>query len=343
MMNSMEHNQHEEKPEKKESAWTLSTSILVSSIILAGAWIYTAGLNAEKVNPQANNQNNQTALNALEEKIIPSAGVKLPVKWDDLGKKLIESGVIDSQKLDQIYAGRGGMSAEMKALLQNTDNGQLTMNRQNSGELLNLLWAFGLANKNTILEKGPMMDPKYGGAGNFASTGGWTVAKGGAMQYYSKFRFVTLTAQQQALVENVSKNIYRPCCGNSVYFPDCNHGMAMLGLLELMAAQGVGEDQMYKVALAVNSYWFPDTYLTIARYFQSKGISWDATPPKSILGYNFSSAQGYAQIRSQVAPQPSTQQQGGCGVDSGAPAQAQPQPQQQSGLPVRGTQTGCGV
>jgi len=48
--------------------------------------------------------------------------------------------------------------------------------------------------------------------------------------------------------------------------------MAMLGLLELMAAQGVGEEEMYKAALAVNSYWFPDTYLTIAEYMQNKGI-----------------------------------------------------------------------
>ena len=29
----------------------------------------------------------------------------------------------------------------------------------------------------------------------------------------------------------IAKGIYRPCCNNSTYFPDCNHGMAMLGLL----------------------------------------------------------------------------------------------------------------
>ena len=59
------------------------------------------------------------------------------------------------------------------------------------------------------------------------------------MNHYSMHRFIVLTPEQQALVEKVSKGIYRPCCGNSVYFPDCNHGMAMLGLLELMASQGV--------------------------------------------------------------------------------------------------------
>ena len=205
------------------------------------------------------------------------------------------------------------MGAEMKALIQKSDNGSITMTSQNSGEILNLLWAFGLANKNPILENGPMADPRYGGIENFASTGGWTIAVGDPMSHYSAHQLVTLTAEQQALVENVSKNIYRPCCGNSVYFPDCNHGMAMLGLLELMASQGATEDQMYKIALAVNSYWFPDTYLTIARYFQSKGVDWDSVNPKDVLGANYSSAQGYQRILTQIAPV-ENKSSGGCGV-----------------------------
>src|SRR3989344_1353776 len=97
-----------------------------------------------------------------------------------------------------------------------------------AGYLLNLLWAFGLANKNPILEDASeMMNPGYGGAGNFASTGGWTVAKGNAMGHYNMYALVTLSPEQQALVDRVSRNIYRPCCGNSTHFPDCNHGMAM--------------------------------------------------------------------------------------------------------------------
>jgi hypothetical protein len=46
---------------------------------------------------------------------------------------------------------------------------------------------------------------------------------------------IPLTAEQQALVEEVAAEIYRPCCNNSTLFPDCNHGMAMLGFLELLA------------------------------------------------------------------------------------------------------------
>src|SRR3989344_4318375 len=106
--------------------------------------------------------------------------------------------------------------------------GKLEITRENAELLLNLFWALGLASKNEILEKGEMANPKYGGAGNFASTGGWTIVKGNAMDHYSSHKFFNLTPEQQALVDKVSRGIYRPCCGNSTHFPDCNHGMAML-------------------------------------------------------------------------------------------------------------------
>src|SRR3989344_4220246 len=61
--------------------------------------------------------------------------------------------------------------------------GKLEITRENAGLLLNLFWALGLANKNEILEKGEMANPKYGGVGNFASTGGWTIAQGNAMEW----------------------------------------------------------------------------------------------------------------------------------------------------------------
>ncbi len=319
------------KTEKRHKDYMLPASILISSIILAGAWIYVAGLKYGQDSQQVKSQTKaEAAANTLEEKIIPSAGVVLPIKWGDIGARMVKNGVIDSQKFEAIYANRGGMQADIKTLLQKSDNGSITITSRNSGEILNLLWAFGLANKNPILENGPMQDPRYGGAGRFASTGGWTIAAGDPMSHYSAHQLVTLTADQQALVENISQNIYRPCCGNSVYFPDCNHGMAMLGLLELMAARGTSESEMYKIALAVNSYWFPDTYLTIARYMQNNGIDWNSISPKSILGESYSSAQGYARIQSLVAPEPSTQSQGGCGVDTGQATQ----PQQQSGCGV---------
>ena len=188
-------------------------------------------------------------------------------------------------------------------MIYGINNGKLLITKDNANVILNLLWALGLANKNEILDRGPITDKQYGGdPGKFASTGGWTLATGNPMDHYSRHSMILLTPEQQSLVERTSKGIYRPCCGNSTYFPDCNHGMAILGLLELMASQGVSEVDMYKAALAVNSYWFPDTYLTIARYLKSKGIAWNKAGAKEILGANFSSQSGYKQILDQVQP-----------------------------------------
>ena len=116
------------------------------------------------------------------------------------------------------------------------------------------------------------------------------------MNHYGKHALIRLTPAQQKFVDEVSQNIYRPCCDNSTHFPDCNHGMAMLGLLELMASQGKSESEMYKAALTMNSYWFPQQYQTIAAYFASNGTRWRDVSPKEILGKAYSSASGYGRI-----------------------------------------------
>ncbi|KKR70410.1 MAG: hypothetical protein UU13_C0006G0012 [Candidatus Nomurabacteria bacterium GW2011_GWB1_40_7] len=240
-------------------------------------------------------------------------GKTIAIYWGDLGMKMINAGVIDKEKFENLYAQRGGLSEADKKLLSDSDNGNLVITPENSGVILNMLWAFGLANKNPILENGPMMDPRYGGAGNFASTGGWNLAKGNAMDHYSMHSFVILTPEQQMLVEKVAKNIYRPCCDNSTYFPDCNHGMAMLGLLELMASQGANEQNMYKVASEVNALWFPSQYEAIKTFMTSQGVGWNTVDPKKILGAEYSSASGYQKVLSQIKP---LEQKGGgsCGA-----------------------------
>lgn len=62
-------------------------------------------------------------------------------------------------------------------------------------------------------------------------------------------------------------HIFRPCCGNSTAFPDCNRGMAVLGLLELLLSQGATEDELYEAARVFNAYAFSETYITLAAYF----------------------------------------------------------------------------
>jgi len=303
---------------------SLEISILLSSLLIVGALVYSANAKKDIRGKTETAAKTNKAEKIIEENysqnITPAEGVILPAKWGDLGAKMASVGVIDKSKLEELYDSRGGLNDEERKLMEGLDNGYLKITPENSGFVLNLLWALGLGNKNEILDNGPMTDKKYGGAGGFASTGGWTLADGdparngaGAMNHYSKHRFIVLTPEQQILVERVSKGIYRPCCGNSVYFPDCNHGMAMLGLLELMASQGVSEEEMYKAALALNSYWFPDTYLTIAKYLKSQGKDWNKTDPKEILGYNYSSGPGYQKLLEKIK-NPEVKGGGGCGV-----------------------------
>lgn len=236
----------------------------------------------------------------LEERVLPSEGIELPIVWGDLGKRMIDEGVIDAEKFEQVYESRGGLSADEKKLLYDTDNGRIVINKQNAPFILNLFWAFGLGNKSAVLSRGPISIPKFGDPSKLASTAGWTLARGEAMGHLNMHEFVALDEAMQNKVGNMSVSIYRPCCDNPTVFPDCNHGMAMLGLLELLAASGVSEAEMYDIALQVNSYWFPDNYVTIARFFEKQGVAWEDTIAKEVLSFTYSSNSGYREILSKV-------------------------------------------
>lgn len=260
---------------------------------------------------------------ALAAEVIPEEGVSLPIAWSDLGKQMIDTGVIDAEKFEKLYESRGGMSDETRALLYERTDSELVMTRDNAQELLNLLWAFGLGNKNPILEQGLMTS--YDGlqatsteaalakAGRMAATGGWPLSVGNPMDHYSAHEFVVLTDEEWKLVEKIAAGIYRPCCNNPTHFPDCNHGMAMLGLVTLMVAHGASEQTIWDTALAVNSYWFPDTYLTIAKYKDGQDQSWSDVEAQEVLGASYSSGSGYRNILSAVEPV-QTSGGGGCGA-----------------------------
>ena len=251
---------------------------------------------------------------SISQEVFSAEGVELPIAWGSLGKQMIDDGVIDEAKFRALF--EGGLSKQDEQMLTGTIEQPLVLTQENSRFMLDMLWAFGLANKNDILENGEMTDPTYGGdASKFASTGGWSLAKGAGFDHYSQHTYVTLNDEQQALVDKVSRGIYRPCCGNSTHFPDCNHGMAMLGLLELMAKNSATEEQMYQVALQVNSYWFPQTYLDLATYFKEQGQEWSEVDPKVALSQEYSSAQGYQKTRQEIKSLPKPQQGGGgCGA-----------------------------
>lgn len=284
---------------KKIAKFTVTQVLLIAAVGI----IVTLLMLGDFSQLEATNDSSVTDTSAVDQSVVtPTDGIALPIAWDDVGIKMVAKGVIDIEVFESIYQKRGGLDEQSQAMLYDEVNSPIIINPENAGSLLNIFWAFGLSNKNPILEEGPMQDEAYGGAQNFASTGGWTIAKGDTMDHYSAYKFVTLTKEQQELVERVAKNIYRPCCGNSVYFPDCNHGMAMLGLLELLAAQGIGEEEMYQIALQVNAYWFPSVYQTIASYFASEGIAWDEVDAKLALGEEYSSGYGFSKVLEQVQP-----------------------------------------
>ena len=93
---------------------------------------------------------------------------------------------------------------------------------------------------------------------------------------------------------SIAKSVFRPCCDNSTFFQDCNHGSAMLGMLELGASQGLTSDELYQLALVFNSFWFPDQYIETALYFKVKeNQDWQSIDPKIVLDKKYSSASGW--------------------------------------------------
>lgn len=242
--------------------------------------------------------------------VLPEKGFELPISWGDLGPKLISAGVIDEKKFLETV----NLNSDEEKILKEGGDKNIVINADNSQFVVDLLWAIGLAQKSNAYIDGPIGKEYKKDAGNFSSTGGWTLAKGSAINYLGKFEFLNLTPDQQKRVEDIAKNVYRPCCGNSSWFPDCNHGMAALAAIEMMVAKNLPDDEIYKNVLKLNSFWFQDTYLTIATYFERKGTSWDKIDAKKVLSADFSSSTGATRIKNEVNPAPSTGGGSSCGA-----------------------------
>lgn len=251
-------------------------------------------------------------LSKLEESVLPEKGVTLPVSWGTLGKQLVDLGVINFQEFEKVVT----MTDEERAILTSGSDKKITINSQNGQFVVDVLWALGLAQKSIVYDQGPMGQEEKENVANFASTGGWDLARGPAVNYLNRFDLIPLTPDQQKKVGDIAKNVYRPCCGNSTWFPDCNHGMAALAAIELMVAANVPEKEIYKNVLALNTFWFANTYLTTATYFARQGIPWEKVDAKLVLSREYSSAQGAREIAGKVGPLPYKPQQGGsaCGT-----------------------------
>ena len=247
----------------------------------------------------------------LSSSVTPAEGVTLPVKWGNMGRQLVEVGAIDLAKFERQY---GELSEEQLQILQGDDLQEIRFTPNNIQFWTNVLWSLGLTQQSQVLGEGPMTErASEVPIANYASTAGWTLGSKPATELFNSQRLIDLTPEQDELVQQVAATIFRPCCGNHTGYPDCNHGMAVLGLMELMASQGATEDELYRAALAFNRYAFPSQYAVLATYFLSEGTPWADVDAVTVLGADYSSARGFQQILAQVQPpEANSRESGGC-------------------------------
>ena len=290
--------------------WLYPSLVLASFLlgIITGyiTWGHSFSQSISKIQPLVSastaGYGNDFDLGTLTEQINPSDGYALPLRYGNLGPRLLESGMIDYDAFAAIYANSGNpLTPKEIEILKNGRNDQIVITQANAHFLLNFFWAVGLVNKNSILTEGPIVQYSDGQIDRFASTGGWTLATKPITELYASLDLIPLTSEQQARVEEVASAVYRPCCDNSTFFPDCNHGMAMLGLLELMASQGSSVDEMFQAAKYVNAFWFPQQTLETAIYLKAnQGLDFAQADARLSTSKEFSSGSGFGLVHKEL-------------------------------------------
>lgn len=309
-------NKYKEILSKAIPLWLVAI-ILVNSVITTGFvqyYITKKNFNAQISELPKATKSPEELVQILKQKVLPQKGYLLSARWNDIGKQLLSSGVIDKTKYDELFKEDKYAMKQMK-YLSNNSHDHMMINENNSRFMVNTLWALGLVNKNKILDEGSMKT--YGKVDfmNFASTGGWSLGSKPTSELYSSSEIIKLNSQQQELVKKIALNTFRSCCNNSTEFPDCNHGLAALGYIEAAVSQGISEKQIYKDLLSLNSFWFPQQYVELAAYFDSRSTDWNKVDAKLSLSSQYSSAQGSQQVQQNIQKVPGFNiQQRGCGA-----------------------------
>ncbi len=228
----------------------------------------------------------------ITEEVLPKKGYQTKIILGNVIPELISYEVIDKGKVEELYKSRGGLSYEQRTMLEQSSTKPLVVTQQNAVWLVNMLWALGLSNKMEVNNQSPVAGKDVN---NFASTGGWNLGKeenGGI--YFNKFPIISLTSEQETRVKMLAESIYRPCCNNSTFFQDCNHGSAALAVIELGVIQDLSDQEIYKTVLAFNSFWFPQNYVETALYLKkTKNLDWKNVDSKLILSKDYSSITGW--------------------------------------------------
>ncbi len=215
-------------------------------------------------------------------------------------RRLVATGVLDTDRLEAALAPSGQPLTPDQRRVLDGEALPLSLRAENGAFLLNTLWALGLANRNPILTAGPMTTRSSERIERFASTGGWRLGRRPVTELYASMDLVPLAANEQTRLERVARAVYRPCCDNPTHFPDCNHGMAMLGLLTLLTARGADEAALFAAARDANAIWFPaqsahvDTFLAALPAHEDRG-------PAMAVGPQLFSATGHRMLMTALA------------------------------------------
>lgn len=254
----------------------------------------------------------------VSEEVLPAAGFKTKIILGSIVLEMVADGIIDMSKVQALYKNTSGIPPKEMQMLTQPSNESLIVDANNASWLINVLWPIGLANKMGINDQSPIAGKNVG---NFASTGGWSLGKansGGA--YFNAYPLIPLTLEQEQRVKQIASSVYRPCCNNSTFFQDCNHGSAALALVELGVSEGLSDADIYQTLLEFNSFWFPQNYLETGLYFKViKNTDWSAVDPKIVLSADYSSLSGWMKNVDAVVSKvpglvPQTQTSGSCGV-----------------------------
>ena len=164
------------------------------------------------VDTTTTNSRREFDIETIRERVVPKDGFTLPIKWGDLGPRVVKVGAIDLDKFKSVFSrSKTPLSEKYIKILTVGSDENITINFDNSRFIVNFFWALGLAQKSKILDEGPMRAGQTP-TENFASTGGWNLGKVKTMDFYSKHQIVRLTTEQEKLVEEITKNVYRTCC-----------------------------------------------------------------------------------------------------------------------------------
>ena len=252
--------------------------------------------------------------------INPPDGYQIPAVFGDIGPQLIAAGAINMPMFVDLYKQQNRPLTDVQmAILTKETASSVEINPENSYFMLNFFWALGLTNQNPILTDGPMMSGGIEQVGGYASTSGWTLGTKNSTELYASHKIVTLTEEQQSRLLEVATGVYRPCCNNPTHYPDCNHGMAMLGLLELMASQNASVDEMYEAAKYVTAFWYPQQMLEVATMFKAtKNVDYAKADARQVVSDQYASGSGFQAVHQWLSTngllQEAPSSGGSCGV-----------------------------